>query len=218
MSKEDFDLFWRTHLVASPQTCHLPEVTVLYWHSAKEETSNFPWTRKEGSQRVHATAAVARDLITQVRVATRKNIITATLIQNYSPCWQCAEEILKIMALANEKRIKIDISIAFVALNRIRRPSWVWRGLVNATHSVTVNESNDNSLALRLLSEAGVKLFTFDPDSWKFLYTFLGNGFPAESDGRFTGGKLLLSESRFEEDRLTMTDFRQILKGLFCLF
>uniref|UniRef100_A0A0B6Z3U6 Uncharacterized protein n=1 Tax=Arion vulgaris TaxID=1028688 RepID=A0A0B6Z3U6_9EUPU len=214
MYKNDFDFFWKTHLVTTSQGCHIPEETVLYWHTAKEEASSFPWTRREGSSRSHATAAAARDLLTQVRVSTRKNILTATLIQNYSPCSLCAEEFLKVINLAEEKRIKLDISITFVALNGIRRPSWIWRGMDNSIHKVTVNESNDNISALRRLQDVGVRLSTFNPDTWKFLFTFLGLGMPVESHGKFLGGKYLNVESRLDEDRFMETDFKQILKGL----
>lgn len=214
MAKEDFDLFWATHLVNASHGCSLPEATVLYYHTAKEDTSNFPWTRKEGTPRLHATAAVARDLLTQVRVATRKNVFTATLIQNYSPCSQCAEEIIKTVALAKEKRIKFDITIAFVALNRIRRSSWVWRGLEDAFHGIPVNESNDNTVALKQLQESGVILSTFNPNMWSFLYTFLGNGLAVENRGKFLGGKYSNNESRHEEDKMMEADLRQVLRGL----
>ncbi|CAG5120908.1 unnamed protein product [Candidula unifasciata] len=214
MAKEDFDLFWTTHLSSASHSCNHPEATVLYYHTAKEETSNFPWTRKEGTSRLHATAAVARDLLTQVRVATRRNAFTATLIQNFSPCFECAEEIIKTVALAKEKRIKFEISIAFVALNRIRRPSWIWRGMEDCFHGIPVNESNDNVIGLRQLQESGVKLVTFSPNLWSFLFTFLGNGLPLESRGKFLGGKYSNAESRLEEDKLTEADLRQILKGV----
>ncbi|CAL1543236.1 unnamed protein product [Lymnaea stagnalis] len=217
MAKDDFDIFWRSHLMTPTQGYQIPEPTILYWNSTKDELSNFPWTRREGTPRSHATAAVARDLMTQVRVANKRALISVTIVQNYSPCFDCAEELLKTISLAGEKQIKLDISLAFVALHRIRRQSWVWRGLREAHSDVTINESNDNSLALRNLKNAGVRMSTFTPDTWTFLFTFLGNGLTSCTPGKFLGGKYGNCDSRLEEDRLMQQELVQILKGLHIL-
>jgi len=66
MSKEDFDLFWNTHLHTTAGDSQSTDSMVLFWHSAKEETANFPWARREATPRLHALAAVARDIMTQV--------------------------------------------------------------------------------------------------------------------------------------------------------
>ncbi|XP_055865777.1 uncharacterized protein LOC106054687 [Biomphalaria glabrata] len=214
MTTDDFDMFWRTHLMTSSHGYQIPETTILYWNATKSEQSNYPWIRREGTPRSHAAAAVARDLMTQVRVANKRTIISVTIVQNYSPCLDCADELLKTIQLANEKQIRLDMSISFVALKNIRRPSWLWRGLREATTDIPVNESNDNAFALLQLNSAGVRLTTFTPDTWKFLYTFLGNGFPSNSPGKFLDGKFSSTDSRFEEDRLMQLDLEQIFKGV----
>ncbi|KAH9514917.1 hypothetical protein Btru_021350 [Bulinus truncatus] len=214
MATDDFDMFWRTHLLTNSQGYQIPETTILYWNATKAEQSNYPWIRREGTPRLHATAAVARDLMTQVRVANKRTIMSVTIVQNYSPCFDCADELLKTVILASEKQIRLDISISFVALKNVRRPSWAWRGLREATTEVPINESNDNCYALLQLKNAGVNLRTFTPDTWKFLYTFLGNGFPSMSPGKFLDGKFSSSESRLEEDRMMQSDLEQIFKGV----
>ena len=75
MAKEDFDLFWNTHLHSSDPSSQAVESIVLYWHSVKEEMSNYPWTRREGTARQHALAAVSRDIMTQVGGAKPENKI-----------------------------------------------------------------------------------------------------------------------------------------------
>lgn len=70
MAREDFHLFWNTHLHTSEAGGQSPDTAVLYWHSLKEETSNFPWTRREASPRQHPLVAVARDIMTQVSCVT----------------------------------------------------------------------------------------------------------------------------------------------------
>ncbi|XP_012940872.1 uncharacterized protein LOC101855065 [Aplysia californica] len=135
---------------------------------------------------------------------------------NYSPCRDCAAELLKAINLAEEKKIKLNISITFVALNKIRRPSWINRGLCTAFGDVSINESNENILGLRLLLKAGVKLTSFNSETWRFLYAFLGQGLPSDSPGKFLSAKYsgAQSEARAEEDRWTQTDLKQILKGI----
>lgn len=216
MSKEDFELFWRTHLVTSQGGCNVPEESVLYWSVLRDETSAYPWTRREGGSRSQATSGVARDLMTQIRVATKKMVLDVTIFQNYSPCRDCVSDVMKALAMAEEKKIKMNVSMAFVALNRIRRPSWIGRGLCSSFTDVTVNESNDNMIGLRLLQRAGVKLSCFNTETWKFLYVFLGNGLPSTSPGKWLPIKYsgVVGDARTEEDRLMQGDLKDLLKGI----
>ena len=117
--------------------------------------------------------------------------------------------------MAEEKKVKLNVSITFVALHRIRRPSWIHRGVISAYSDVAVNESNDNILGLHKLHKAGVKLSCFSPNTWNFLYTFLGNGFPKDSTGNCFSGKYsgASRDARWEEDRWMQADLAQILKG-----
>ncbi|KAK7494506.1 hypothetical protein BaRGS_00014159 [Batillaria attramentaria] len=215
MARDDFDLFWTTHLHTADSSSQSSDAMVLYWHSVKEETANYPWTRREATLRQHALAAVARDIMTQVRVATRKATLAVTVLQNVSPCSECAAELIKALNLAKEKKVKLEVSVAFVALHKIRRPSCVQRGHPCAG-DVFLNESNDNALALRSLSEEGVKVMTFNPTLWQFFHTFVGMGLPSAFPNSFLSGKYsgAACQPRMVEDSLMANELRAILTGV----
>ncbi|KAL8585794.1 hypothetical protein ACOMHN_037357 [Nucella lapillus] len=215
MAKEDFDLFWNTHLHAAGSGSQSAGSIVLYWHSAKEETANYPWTRREATPRQHALTAVARDIMTQVRVATKRMTVTVTIVQNVSPCADCAVELRKAISLSREKKIKLDITIAFVTLHKVRLTSCSQRGH-SCVSEVFLNESTDNALALRTLQEEGVKVMTFNPSLWQFLHTFVGMGVPAPYPNSFLTGKYngVTCQQRMAEDSVMANELQGILTGV----
>ncbi|KAK7108303.1 uncharacterized protein [Littorina saxatilis] len=215
MAKEDFDLFWNTHLHTGDSTNQSVDSIVLFCHSVKEDTVNYPWARRESTIRQHPLAAVARDIMTQVRVATRKTALEVTILQNVSPCADCAAELIKAISLSREKKVKLEITIAFVALHKIRLQSCSHRGYQCAA-DVFLNESTDNALALRTLSEEGVKVRTFNPALWQFLHTFVGMGIPSPYPNSFLSGKYngATCQHRTAEDSSMASELRTILTGL----
>lgn len=120
-------------------------------------------------------------------------------------------------SLAKEKKVKLELSIAFVSLHRIRRPSCAQRGHA-CSADVCINESNDNSLALRRLSDEGVNLSTFHPSLWQFFYTFVGLGLPSPLPltlfaGKYSGTTL---QQRMSEDSLMTQELQAVLGGYMC--
>ena len=118
------------------------------------------------------------------------------------------------LSLSREKKVRLDISIAFVSLHRVRRPSCSHRGHPCAG-DVFLNESNDNALALRTLSEEGVKVMTFNPSLWQFLHTFVGMGMPSPYPNSFLSGKYggATCQQRMTEDSVMEHELRAIVTG-----
>ena len=121
---------------------------------------------------------------------------------------------MQALNLSKEKKVRLEISIAFVSLHRIRRPSCSQRGQP-CSGEVYLNESNDNALALRTLSEEGVKVMTFNPTLWQFLHTFVGMGMPSPYPNSFLSGKYsgVTCQHRMAEDSMMAHELRAIVTG-----
>ena len=161
---------------------------------------------------VKATISLSMDFLNQTNRRCRP---THLFICQW--CHFAADCVLQALNLSKEKKVKLEMTLAFVALHKVRLASCTQRGH-QCSADVFLNESNDNALALRTLSEEGVKVMTFNPTTWQFFHAFVGMGLPSPHPDSFLSGKYRGEKchNRMAEDTVMASELRVILTGTDC--